>query len=50
MNKQPTPEALATLCTLTAPAQRAVILAAARGEEAEHFLAITLFYFDDTRK
>ena len=40
MNKQPTPEALATLRTLTAPAQCAVILAAARGEEAEHFLAI----------
>ena len=40
MNKQPTPEVLATLRILTAPAQRAVILAAARGEESEHFLAI----------
>jgi len=40
MNKKPTPEAFATLRTLTAPAQRAVILAAARGEEAEHFLTI----------
>jgi len=41
--KTPNPpqmEALATLRTLTAPAQRAVILAAARGEEAEHFLEI----------
>jgi hypothetical protein len=36
----PTPEALVTLRTLTAPTQRAVILAAARGEESEHFLAI----------
>ena len=36
----PTPEALATLRTLTTPEQCAVILAAARGEEAPHFIEI----------
>ncbi len=40
MNTLPTPEALATLRTLTTPEQCTVILAAARGEEAEHFRAV----------
>jgi hypothetical protein len=40
MNTRPTPEALATLRTLTTPEQCAVILAAARGEEGEHFREI----------
>jgi hypothetical protein len=40
MNTHPTPEALATLRTLTTPEQCTVILAAARGEEGEHFREI----------
>ncbi|HPS08875.1 MAG TPA: hypothetical protein PLG22_15200 [Kiritimatiellia bacterium] len=40
MNKQPTPEALATLRTLTPPAQYAAIIDGMRGEEGDAFIEI----------